>query len=290
MTFHDALFRLTAAATVFGAILTAAPPPAAAEGALERVRAQGVLRTGFPNQVPYAYATPNGTLTGADAEVARAVVARMDVGEMEGVLSEFAGLIPGLRAGRTDMALAMFVNPTRCAQVAFSEPIYGIGQALVAPTGNPKGIGGYDDLVTRDDVTFGIMAGAVQGIYAEKLGIDSARVMVFPDGPAAVAAVRAGRVDVFGISALAARRLVEAAGPEAGVELVADFPDPVIDGKPARGYGAFAFRLEDADLRDAFNAALAGFLGTPEHLALIAPFGFDAGNLPDRTTAQLCAE
>lgn len=276
----------------FGAallMLAGAPAPAAAEGALERVKAAGYLRVGFPNQVPYAYATVEGTLTGADAEVAREVVRRMEAGDMQGVLTEFAGLIPGLKAGRMDVALAMFVNPTRCREVLFSQPIYGIGQALVVAAGNPKGITGYDDLVTRDDVTFGIMAGAVQGIYAEKLGIDPGRVMAFPDGPAAVAGVGAGRVDAFGISSLSARRMVEAAGEGAGVELLVGFADPVIDGKPARGYGAFAFRKEDEDLRDAFDAALATLIGTPEHLAIIAPFGFGAENLPDTTTEALCA-
>jgi len=263
---------------------------ALAESTFERIRAADYIRVGFPNQVPYAYATAEGVLTGADAEVARAVITRMGIAEMDGVLTEFASLIPGLKAGRMDMALAMFVNPTRCRQVAFSEPIYGIGQALIVPEGNPKGIGGYDDLIAREDVTFGIMAGAVQGIYAEKLGIPPERVKAFPDGTAAVDGVASGRVDSFGISSLSARRLVEAVGPGAGVELLEDFEDPVIDGKPARGYGAFAFRKADTELLDHFNAALAAFLGTPEHLALIAPFGFDESNLPDKTTEELCAE
>ena len=231
------------------------------------------MRVGFPNQVPYAYATSDGTLTGADAEVAQAVVKRMGLASMDGVLTEFSGLIPALKGGRIDIALAMFVNPKRCEQVLFSEPIYGIGQALVVPAGNPKGIKNYNDLINRDDVTFGIMAGAIQGIYAEKLGIDADRVMSFPDGTAAVNAVGSRRVDVFGISSLSAQRLVQAAGSEGGVELVVGFSDPIIDGKPARGYGAFAFRKGDEDLRDAFNAALSELLGTPEHLAIISPFG-----------------
>ena len=281
--------RKMLAAAIAALAVVAVTGPAFAEGTLERIKEDGFVRVGFPNQVPYAYATADGKLTGADAEVARAVIERMGVGAMDGVLTEFSGLIPGLKAGRTDIALAMFVNPTRCQQVIFSEPIYGIGQALVVPAGNPKGIEGYDDLVERDDVTFGIMAGAVQGIYAQKLGIPESRVMAFPDGTAAVNAVALGRVDTFGISALSARRLVEAAGPGAGVELVGGMADPVIDGKPARGDGAFAFRPADEPLRDAFNAALATFLGTPEHIALIAPFGFDEGNLPDKTTAELCA-
>jgi len=98
-----------------------------------------------------------------------------------------------------------------------------------------------------------------------------------------------GGADGFGLSSLSAGRLVEAAGADSGVELLVGFADPVIDGKPARGYGAFAFRKEDEDLRDAFDAALAEFIGTPEHLAIIAPFGFGEHNLPDTTTEALCA-
>src|SRR3954454_9769941 len=104
----------------------------------------------------------------------------------------------------------------------------------------------------------------------------------------AASAVKAGRVDAFPISSLPARRLVASMGADAGVEVAEVSPDPVIDGKPARGYSAFAFRKEDDDLLKAFNAALAGVLGTETHVAAISPFGFDKSNLPDRTTAELC--
>ena len=73
---------------------------ALAETTLEKAKSNGYIRVGFPNQVPYAYATAKGKLTGADAELARMVVERMGVGEMDGVLTEFASLIPGLKAGR----------------------------------------------------------------------------------------------------------------------------------------------------------------------------------------------
>jgi polar amino acid transport system substrate-binding protein len=261
----------------------------AAQDSLARAKENGYIRVGFPNQVPYAYATAKGILTGADAELARQVIQGMGIKEMDGVLTEFASLIPGLKAGRFDMVLAMFVNPKRCAEIAFSEPIYGIGQALVVKSGNPKNIQSYDDLINRDDVKFAIMSGAVQGIYAKKLNIPSDRVLPFPDGPSAVAGVGTGRADAFGISSLSARRLVEAAGPDAGVELLAGFKDPIIDGKPARGYGAFGFRKEDKTLLAAFNETLAKVLGSPKHLETIKAFGFAEDNLPNKATADLCA-
>lgn len=261
---------------------------ARAETAMERVTREGAIRVGFPNQVPYAYANEKGELTGADAELAKLVVERMGIGRMEGVLTEFAALIPGLKAKRFDIVLAMFVNPQRCEQVAFSEPIYGIGQALVVAKGNPLRLATFDDLVSNETSRVAVMAGAVQASYLKKLGVPGERVSVLPDMLSAANAIRSGRIDVFPISALPARRLVASLGADPGLQVVEGFADPVIDGKPARGYGAFAFRKEDEDLLKSFNAALAGLVGTDRHLAAIAPFGFDRSNLPDKATADLC--
>jgi polar amino acid transport system substrate-binding protein len=262
--------------------------PAAGENTLERIQRDGFVRVGFPNQVPYAYANEKGQLTGADAEVAKLVIAKMGIKSMDGVLTEFASLIPGLRASRFDIVLAMFINPTRCAQVAFSEPIYKIGQGIVVKAGNPLGVHSYDDLVRNERVRIAVMAGAVQSAYLKKLGVADIRVAAYPDGPSAIAAVGAGRADVFTISNLPARRLLQTAGPSAGLELVADMPDPIIDGKPGRGYDGFAVRQEDVDLLAAFNKALAEVVATPNFLAAMEPFGFTKDNLPEAKTADLC--
>ena len=118
--------------------LCAAATSVHAQSTLERAIKDGFIRVGFPNQVPYAYADEKGVLTGADAVIARMVVQKMGIKEMDGVLTEFASLIPGLKAGRFDIVLAMFVNPQRCAQAAFSEPIYRVAQGIVVRQGNPR--------------------------------------------------------------------------------------------------------------------------------------------------------
>jgi polar amino acid transport system substrate-binding protein len=57
----------------------------------------------------------------------------------------------------------------------------------------------------------------------------------------------------------------------------------------ALGYGAFAFRKEDKALRDAFDKALADFVGSEKHLELVEPFGFTRNELPGNvTSASLC--
>jgi polar amino acid transport system substrate-binding protein len=132
------------------------------------------------------------------------------------------------------------------------------------------------------------MAGAVQVRYLKTLGADEGAIASFPDGPSAIATVSTGRADAFAISSLSAARMVETAGDGAGLELVMVSPDPVIDGKPAAGYDAFAFRQADTDLQAAFNATLEEIEATPAFLEAMEPFGFSEANLPDQTTAALC--
>ena len=65
-----------------------------------------------------------------------------------------------------------------------------------------------------------------------------------------------------------------------GVESTTPFGE--VAGKSVKGHGAFGFRKEDTDLFEAFNAELEAFLGTPEHIALVEPFGFGEDYLPNR--------
>jgi polar amino acid transport system substrate-binding protein len=48
-------------------------------------------------------------------------------------------------------------------------------------------------------------------------------------------------------------------------------------------------RKEDTDFYQAFNSELKKFIGSPEHIALVTPFGFGKGFLPAKTAAELCA-
>ena len=101
---------------VMAVALTTLPAlTATAETTLEKARQQGYIRVGFANEAPFGYATPDGKLTGEAPEVAKAVLTRMGIAEVDGVLTEFGSLIPGLKAGRFDIiAAGMFITPKRC--------------------------------------------------------------------------------------------------------------------------------------------------------------------------------
>ena len=264
--------------------------PAAGATTLEQARKTGKIRVGYANEAPYAYMdSATQRLTGEAPEIARIVLSRLGVTEIEGVLTEFGSLIPGLQARRFDIiAAGMYVLPKRCKEVAFSNPTYGIGEAFLVKAGNPKKLHSYSDVAAYPKATIGVVAGAVERDYARKTGIPDARVTVFPNPPSALAGVIAGRVDAYAGTSLTIQTIIQKANDPA-IERAAPFEDPVLDGKSVRGYGAFAFRKDDQALVDAFNAELATFIGSPEHLELVQPFGFTAQERPGALTAeQLC--
>src|SRR5438874_13035626 len=101
----------SAAGVLAASSLVAASRSAFAETALERIKAQGYIRVGFANEAPYGFATPDGKLTGEAPEVAKAVLANMGITQVDGVLTEFGSLIPGLRPA------ASTSSPPACSSV-----------------------------------------------------------------------------------------------------------------------------------------------------------------------------
>ncbi|PKP74778.1 MAG: ectoine/hydroxyectoine ABC transporter substrate-binding protein EhuB [Alphaproteobacteria bacterium HGW-Alphaproteobacteria-6] len=258
---------------------------ALAETALERIKAQGYIRIGFANEAPFGFATPDGKLSGEAPEVAKAVLARIGITEVDGVLTEFGSLIPGLKAGRFDIiAAGMFINPRRCEEIAFSEPSYGIGQAFLVPAGNPKGLNDYASIAANPDARLAVMSGAVEADYARSAGVPEGQLVVLPDQSSLLAAVQAGRADAAALTALS---IADMAAKGEGVESTRPFGE--VAGVSVKGHGGFGFRKDDTDLYEAFNGELTAFLGSPEHVALVEPFGFGADYLPNKTMAELCA-
>ena len=242
---------------------------------------------GIANEAPYGFAAADGTVTGEAPEIAKHVLGEMGVKEVEGVITEFGSLIPGLNAGRFDMiAAGMFLTPQRCQQITFSEPTYGIGQAFLIKEGNPKKIHDYDDVAANPDVTLAVMGGAIEGQYAQQAGVPMSQLLVVPDRAAGTAAVEAGRADAFALTSLTIGDIVEARGAGSGLAKTDAFS--MVAGQNVKGHGGFGFRNEDAEFVDAFNQELTAFIGTPEHLALVEPFGFTEDELPELTRDQLC--
>ncbi|MDA3962341.1 MAG: ectoine/hydroxyectoine ABC transporter substrate-binding protein EhuB [Planctomycetota bacterium] len=254
------------------------------DNALERARAEGRLVLAYANEEPYGYLdTEHDRVTGEAPEIARIIAKRLGINEVEMQMVEWKSLIPGLKAGRFDLIGAgMYITPERAANVAFTNPSYRIGEAFLVQAGNPKQLDSYAAITTSKAV-LGVVKGTVERRYARELSIPDEQVKVFNDNDSAVAAVRSGQIDAFAGTALTIQTLVSKLG--ADVQRADPFEQPVINGKTVYGYGAFAFHLDNTELRDAFNAELATFIGSDEHLELVAPFGFTAAELPGQVSA-----
>ncbi len=249
------------------------------------------LRLGIANEPPYGFLdTQSGQVTGEAPEIARVVLERLGVSRIEVVATEFRSLIPGLRAGRFDViAAGMYVTPARCAQVLFSQPTYRIGEALLVARGNPARLHAYSDVARHASARVGIVAGSIEMAYAEAEGVPPSRIATLKDPSAAIDSLRARHIDAYAGTALTIRELLRKVD-DREFEIAEPFHQPVIDGVETWGYGAFAFRKRDRALRDAWDEQLGRFIGSREHLSLVAPFDFTEGELPGNTrTEQLCA-
>src|SRR5260370_38797688 len=90
----------------------------------------------------------------------------MGIPEVDGVLTEFGSLIPGVKAKRFDIiAAGMFINSKRCKEIAFSEPSYGIGEAILVKKGNPSSIKDLANFANNKNLNLWVMAEARGGRY-----------------------------------------------------------------------------------------------------------------------------
>jgi polar amino acid transport system substrate-binding protein len=253
---------------------------------LDRLRADGVVRLGIAGEIPFGYIDRNGAFTGEAPELAKVIFRRLGVPRVQPVPTEFGSLIPGLRARQFDVVSAgMYVTPTRCAQVIFADPDYQMRDAFIVARGNPKGLHGYED-IARTGAKLATGSGYAELDYAVAAGVDRDTIRILPDQLAGLLAVEQGRVDVFAGTSITVQNVVHQTGSEL-VEATTPF-QPMVDGEPAIGAGAFAFHPEERNLRDAFNRELHELRRTGELQRIVAPFGFSDAEMTDLTAQELC--
>lgn len=254
---------------------------------LQTARDQGYITIGIADEEPYGF-REGGKVTGEAPEVARAIMDELGVPELRAELTEFKGLIPGLNAGHFDLVAAgMYITPERCRQADFSVPDYQAPTALLVPSGNPKGLGSFQD-VADSDASVAVMGGAQEEEYAKKSGVPPSRISTFGDQLGLLQAVTDERVYCAALTNISLNTLVES-HPDAAVEVTEGF-NPVIDGEPVIQCGGFTFRPGSDDFRNRFSERLTELQNSGEWVQIVQPFGFGEDNLPPEgvTTQQLC--
>jgi len=280
--------RATAFAAALAAVLMASSAVSAVT--LQEIKDRGYIRIAVANEIPYGYMDPSGDAKGAGPDVARAVVGKLGIApeNIQWVVTSFSSLIPGLQANRFDMTAAeMAIRPERCQKVVYSEPNTSYGEGLLVANGDPKGVHTYADFA-KSGMKVAVMAGADQLNMLQALGVPEENIVTINSNSDAISTVSTGRADAYAATGLTASEL---AGKSDKVELVADFVDPVVDGKEARSWGGFNFNSDSTDLRDAFNAALLDYKKTDEWKGVLSGYGFtpaDIAGSSATTTEKLC--
>lgn len=261
-------------------------------GKLAELQESGTVNIGFANEPPYAYEdSESGELEGAAIDIATAVFQEMGIDNVEGHLTDWGELIPGVQAGQYDVITAgMAILPDRCENALFAEPEMQYGEGLVVQAGNPQDIHSYADIADNPDVTVALMEGTTQFDFLDQEGVDPSQIMSVGDIPAQLSAVQSGNADVTAATEATLRAAYESLDSD-DVEIVEDFEQPDIEGIPS--FGAAAFNLEDEELRTAYNDALETLKedGTIDEI-LDESQGFTAENnrveVGEVTTEQLC--
>jgi polar amino acid transport system substrate-binding protein len=256
-------------------------------GALAQLKSQGTITVGIAGEEPYAY-LDGGELTGMDPSVQKKVWGNLGIDNVKPKQVDFDGLIPGLVAQRFDVVAAgMFIIPERCAQVAFSDPMYCAPNAFLVPPGNPKDISDFKS-VADAGIKLGVLGGAIEGIYAKGAGVKSSSIVEVSSNRDGLLQLEQGRLGAFGLTSITLKNIL-GNNPDSKVELTEPFT-PVVDGEEQLGCGGAVFRKQDNDLREAFNGELAKLKQSGELLKIIEPFGFGPETIPaeDVTTERLC--
>jgi polar amino acid transport system substrate-binding protein len=243
---------------------------------LDEVKSAGYIQAATANEVPYGYMKEDGSAAGIGPDVAIAVLKRMGINEVNWTVTPFGTLIPGLKARRFAFAAAeQNISPERCKQVSFTEPNSSYGEGLLVKKGNPKKLTTYADSANNID-------------FLRAVGVKDSQIVIIQANADAPSTVQS-RVDAYAATELTVSKLVEGSQ---GVEQVKPFTDPVVDGKPVRNYGGFAFRPEDKELHDAFNKELVDFRKTEDYQKILMSYGLSAESIKAaaaKNVADLCA-
>ncbi|WP_439630710.1 ABC transporter substrate-binding protein [Shinella sp.] len=226
-------------------ILYAATALAAAHGAFAEDKLRIATEGAYP---PFNQLDPDGSLSGFDVDIAKALCADMKV-TCEFVKQDWDGLIPGLLARKFDViAASMTITDDRKKRVDFTEKYYQTPSQFSAKKGSglevtPEGLKGK---------TIGVQRGTIQACYLEKYYVES-DLKVYPSQLEAFNDLVAGRVDIAFSDRVGAQEQLLKGADGASYELVG--PPQKDPGCLGEGVG-LALRKNSDELRDKLSAAI----------------------------------
>jgi polar amino acid transport system substrate-binding protein len=250
---------------------------------MDRVNGGKTIRLGFATEIPWAYPGDNQEPLGFVNAITLGILKSMGYTNIEPVVTEWGGLIPGLKANRFDIITGgMYILKSRCENVNFSEPIGVFGECFIVPKGNPKGLQSYQD-IKKKGATIVTGAGYSTIENAKKEGVPEKNIMTVPGNTEILAAVKAGRADAGGVTYFSALHLSKESGD------AVEPTDPTKNPEWTFNWVGIGFRKSDTEFLTAFNKALQKYIGSDEMMKAVEQYGYSKSQLPgDVTTAYVC--
>lgn len=163
------------------------------KGELASFRENGV-RLGTTELPPFVE-MKGGKATGFFVEIPELVLKKLGVTKFTSVAGEFGAAIPGLQAGRLDIAcVGLYMTEARCKAIRFSDPIIDDFEAFVVAKGNPLKLETFAD-VMKTKARLGLVNGSFGVELAAKEKVPSSQIQHYPELTSSLDALKAGRVD-----------------------------------------------------------------------------------------------
>ncbi len=258
----------------------AAPQGGAAPSTVAQIKARGKLIVATDaGYVPFEVIEPDGTITGFDVELVKAVAADLGVGyELRN--TAWDGIVGELKTGKVDAIFSgMSITEDRKKAVAFSEPYFWIGQVVVKRKGDAR-IQSYRDL-DAEGMTVALQQGTT-GEFAVERMLPKATRLRFPKTDAACLAVIQEKADAVVFDHPYLMQYVAEKAPERLEGIWEPFTKEPI--------GA-AVRQDSLDLKQAIDATLARLEASGELARLKQRFFGEAAEVGlDATAAGASGE
>lgn len=263
------------------ALLLGSTFAASAQSSLEQMKAQGHARIAVANEPPITEVKPDGTVTGAAVEVARAALKKMGVPDVSATVTPFNGMIPGLQAKRFDMITAgLKMRAQRCEAILFSEPDICDAQGLLIKKNGQKRPRSYAEVVSMK-ARLGVLPASDGQREARSAGVTDDMTMSVPDVQSGLKLLQDGRIDAYLLPVLSLEDLAKKSG-DANLEVVAPVAGSAVN---CAGVG---FRKDDVALRDAYDAALKDLKASGEFDTIMKRFGLNPDLAKKTNRQQLC--
>ncbi len=209
---------------------------------------------------PFNYVKPDGSLSGLDVEIARALAAEMglDKDDYELVIQEWDGMIPGLLARKFDVIVAsMSITDKRKEAVAFTEPYYYETGSFVAKEGadleiSKQGLKGK---------TVGVQTATTWARYLEGVYADVVDIKFYDSVQNHNLDLKAGRLDAVLATSFYMSSWLESEEGQ-GCEIVGE---PVSNPNYIGEGVAIALRKGETELKEDLNAALDAIIADGTH-------------------------